>query len=255
MQKDQYILSSVSNTLEILDLLNDYDKLSLAQICKLKNMNKASVFRMLYTLEKKRYVDKDGTGKYSLNIKFARFGTKLLDRQNILLIAKPYLETLRNEYNETTHLSILSNDNNCVIIHKEKSTQPMQMSSAIGGEMDIYCSATGKIITSYLDKELIEKKLTDLNPIKYTKNTKIDIQSIRNELKLVALNGFAEDLQERDIGLTCYAFPIFDINKKCIGAISISGKSKNMSNNRGSMLSSLKNMSYQISMKLGYNKS
>ncbi len=253
MQKNQYILSSVSNTLEILDLLNEYDELSLAQICRLKNINKASAFRMLYTLQKKNYVSKDDTGKYSLNIKFAQYGAKLLDRQNILLVARPYLTQLRNKYNETTHLSILSNDNNCIIIHKEKSNQPMQMSSTIGGKMDLYCSATGKIITSYLAKELIEEKLSHLEPVKYTENTKIDIQIIREELKSVALNGFAEDSQERHIGLTCYAFPIFDINKKCIGAISISGNSKNMNNNKASMLSSLKNISNQISVKLGYS--
>ena len=34
MKEDQYLLSSVSNTLDILDLLNDHEELSLAEICK-----------------------------------------------------------------------------------------------------------------------------------------------------------------------------------------------------------------------------
>lgn len=252
MENDKYLLSSLSHALDILDLLNDYEELSLAQILKHMNISKAAAFRLLFTLESKNYVVKSNGGKYSLNIKFARFGAKLLERQSILLIAKPYLEELRNTYNETAHLSILSSDNHCVIIHKEMSFQPMQMSSAIGAAMDIYCSATGKIITAHLSEDIIDKKLAALKPVKYTDNTKTDINQIKEEYKTAAAKGYAQDLEERDIGLTCYACPIFDINRKCIGALSMSGRTKNMAENKEAIIASLKQASFQISAKLGY---
>jgi len=252
MEKDKYILSSVFNSLGILDLINEHEELSLAQISRLANISKAAAFRILYTLENKKYIIKSASGKYSLDIKFARFGAKLLERQSILLTAKPYLESLRNKYNETAHLSILSNDNQCVIIHKEISFQPMQMSSAIGAAMDIYCSATGKIITAHLDEDLIDKKLKEYKIIKYTKNTITNIEDIKNEYKKAVQNGYAQDLEERDIGLTCYACPIFDISKKCVGALSISGRTNNMLANKEDMIASLKKASFEISEKLGY---
>lgn len=252
MQNDKYLLSSLSHALDILDLLNDYEELSLAQILKHMNVSKAAAFRLLYTLEHKDYVVKSQSGKYSLNIKFARFGARLLEHQSLLMIAKPYLEHLRNTFNETAHLSILSSDNRCVIIHKETGSQPMQMSSAIGAAMDIFCSATGKIITANLDKEIIDKKLNETQFVKYTENTKTNIEAVKEDYRKALEYGYAADLEERDIGLVCYACPIFDINKKCVGAVSLSGKANHMLTNKEAIIASLKEATNNISAKLGY---
>jgi len=53
MDNDRYLLSSVSNTLEVLDLLSKHEELGVAEISNELDMGRASVFRMLYTLEKK----------------------------------------------------------------------------------------------------------------------------------------------------------------------------------------------------------
>ncbi|NMC55730.1 MAG: helix-turn-helix domain-containing protein, partial [Eubacteriaceae bacterium] len=58
MENDKYLLSSLSHALDILDLLNDYEELSLAQILKHMNISKAAAFRLLLTLESKNYVVK-----------------------------------------------------------------------------------------------------------------------------------------------------------------------------------------------------
>ena len=73
MKEDQYLLSSVSNTLDILDLLNDHEELSLAEICKKLHMGKTSAFRMLYTLEAKQFVYKTPDAKYRLGMKFVQY--------------------------------------------------------------------------------------------------------------------------------------------------------------------------------------
>ena len=52
MEKDRYLLSSLNNALCLLDLLSHASSLSLAELTHLSGMDKASVFRSLYTLEK-----------------------------------------------------------------------------------------------------------------------------------------------------------------------------------------------------------
>ena len=69
--------------------------MGVAEISKELNLGKASVFRMLYTLEKKDYIHKTSDAKYKLGIKFAHYGTIVLERQNVLSVIKPYLQKLR----------------------------------------------------------------------------------------------------------------------------------------------------------------
>ena len=47
------LLQSVFNSLKILDLLSVEDELGVTEISKKLNLGKATVFRILYTLEKK----------------------------------------------------------------------------------------------------------------------------------------------------------------------------------------------------------
>lgn len=49
----KYLLSSVYNTLEVLDLLSQHNELGVAEISKTMRIGKSSAFRMLYTLEKR----------------------------------------------------------------------------------------------------------------------------------------------------------------------------------------------------------
>ena len=68
---DKYILQSVASALDILDLLTSNEELSVPEIAKRTGLSKSSVFRLLATLEDRRYVRKTGTAKYRLDIKLA----------------------------------------------------------------------------------------------------------------------------------------------------------------------------------------
>ena len=70
MEKDRYLLSSLNNALCLLDLLSHASSLSLAELTHLSGMDKASVFRSLYTLEKNGYVQKLPEARYRLGMKF-----------------------------------------------------------------------------------------------------------------------------------------------------------------------------------------
>ena len=70
MDHDKYLLSSVTNSIRILDLLGEEELLGVAEISAKLKMNKTSVFRYLYTLETGGYVRKTSEAKYALGEKF-----------------------------------------------------------------------------------------------------------------------------------------------------------------------------------------
>lgn len=252
--KDQYLMSSVYNTLEVLDYLSNHEEVGVAEISKALGLGKSSVFRMLYTLEKKDYVYKTSDAKFRLGIKFAHYGTIVLDNLDLISIVKPYLTELRDKYNETVHLGILDEELSVIFIAKESSTSTIQMTSRIGSRMPFYATATGKVLAAYKLDEEMENKIRTHNLVKFTENTVTDHDEFIELLKKVNKQGYGEDLEESEDGLTCFAVPIRDISGMVIAGISMSGPTARMEKNKEILLSSLKETAAKVSEAIGFKK-
>lgn len=255
MSDDRYLLSSVYNTLEVLDLLSKYEELGVAEISNELDMGRASVFRMLYTLEKKEYVHKTSNAKYKLGLKFAHYGSIVLERQNYVSIAKPFLQKLRDKYNQTTHLSILDEDDefNIIVMEKELSKSTIQMTSKIGSKMPAYCTGTGKALMAGRLNEEFENQIKFYSLKKLTDSTITDSDKLIEELRKIQRQGYSEDLEESEIGLICFAAPVKDIKGTTVAAVSISGAAEVMKKNKEDLVDSVKETAKEISKAMGYN--
>lgn len=253
MSKDEkYIMSSLDNALKVLDLLSKNKKLRIIDISKALKLNKSSVFKILYTLEKKKYVHKYEDGKYALGIKFAHYGSIVLENYNVLSIVRPYLQKLRDKHNETVHLGMVDENLNLIFMAKELSNASIQMNSKVGSSLPFHATATGKvIIASKLNKEM-KNILKSYNFIKYTENTITDYESLIKVLEKIKEQGYGEDLEENERGLICYAVPIKDLTGETIAAISFSGPLYRMEDNKEELIKSLKEATKEISNNLGY---
>ena len=252
MKEDQYLLSSVSNTLEILDLLNDCEELTLAEISRRLGMGKTSVFRMLYTLESKNYVVRTGEGRYRLGMKFARFGANVSERQDLMVALKPFLQRLRDQYNETTHLAILVNDNEIMFVGKEIGKSSIRMSSQIGVHLPAYCTGTGKVLLAYLPPDKLERAIAKTDFRKLTDLTILSEAELRAALERIRRDGYGSDIEESEIGLVCYAAPVRNYTGAVIAAVSISGPSVRMRQSHRTLVEGLKQAAAEASARLGY---
>ncbi|MBA1335994.1 MAG: Transcriptional regulator, IclR family [Firmicutes bacterium] len=242
-----YILSSVDNALEVLDLLSSNYELSATEVGRMLNIGKSTAFRLLTTLENRGYVKKNSNNKYRLGMKFAFMGSIVLDRMEIIKHSHPFLEELTKDTNETTHLVILEEDNNVRFVDKVTSPSTIRMESFIGLKRPAYCTATGKVLLAYKDENAINEYLKNTNFIQYTQYTVKNAEELREILMQIRKDGYGIDANESEIGLTCYAAPILDPSGKAIAAISVSGPSERMYINKQKLISSIKSTAYEIS--------
>lgn len=250
---DQYLLGTVTHALEILDLLNTETELSLTEICKKLELGKASAFRLLYTLEHCDYVHKTGQSKYKLGMKFAYYGSNLLGRQNLVETARPFLQALRDEFNETTHIAILDKSGqNVIVMDKEMGKSSIQMSSQIGEQLPVYCTGNGKMILAHLSSSELEPILDGMKFVKYTETTIVSREALLADLKKIRETGYSEDLEESEVGLVCYSGPIRNFQGKVVAGASISGPSVRMRQNRQAMVVAIKETTDAISKAMGY---
>src|SRR5512136_2364111 len=83
-------------------------ELSMTQIAEQIGIHKSTVHRLLGTLEKKRFVERDPvTGVYHLGIRLLQMAYLTLEQNDLRRIAAPFLRRLLEQQRETIHLSVL----------------------------------------------------------------------------------------------------------------------------------------------------
>lgn len=251
MEKDRYMMSSLANGLKLLDTLSKYEEQGVTELSKELGLGKSSVFRMLYTLEKCGYVEKVKDSKYTLSLKFARYGNLVTGRQYFLRTCIPYMAALRDKYNETVNLAVLTRVGKVMFIHRESGSYAMQMNIPFANEREAYCMASGKVMLAWLDENALKDYIKTIRFCVFTPSTITSVPSLWAKLTQIRAQGYAEDAEESEIGLTCYAAPIFDYDDKCVAAISISGATFRMIENRDNLVSDVQKTARAISLALG----
>lgn len=222
-----FFIRSFAKGMNVLEHLADNEFLTVAQVARLMNINRASSHRFLSTLKELGYADKDDNARYYLTSKVIELGMKVLDRFEIRKIARPFLQELSIKFNETINL-VYFNGEKVLTIDKIDSTERLRMDAGIGGGEPAYCTSLGKAILAFLPDRKLEQYLQATELIPFTPNTVISKDKLKEELLHIRENGYAIDDEELSIGLRCVGAPLFDHTGQARFAISLSGPSIRM---------------------------
>lgn len=221
MVEKRYILSSLNNALKVLDLLSVKDNLGVAEISKILDLDKTTVFKIMYTLNARDFVFKTTDKKYRLGVKFFNYGTLVVERQSVIEIAKPFMKKTNAHTGQSVFMGILNFNNRVIILHKEEGNSPNSIKTRIGYELYPHCVGMGKVLLAYLKEPQIKNVLGEYSFKNYCPNTITTEAMLFNELEQVRKQGYAQDHDERYIGHSSSAAPIFDDRGTCIASVSI----------------------------------
>lgn len=223
----------------------------LEEITKLTSLPKATVHRLLYTMEKLGYVDRDSaTGFYSLSGKFFELGKNALPYQRLTVIAKPLMRRLLFTFGESVNLAV-PEDDAVLYIQVLESHKPFRMAAYIGQSAQLHCTSVGKCIAAYLPAEQLAAHLDrhGLPPI--TQSTITSQMQLQEDLAKVRAEGVAVDNEEGAQGIMCVGGPIFANGAQPIAALSISGPSIRMSPSLPALKEAVREAVHTISVLLG----
>ncbi len=248
------MVKSVSRALDIIQIVSlKKEGLGVTEISKQIDINKSSVYRILSTLVKYGYMEQDeNTGRYKLGYKFLEISSKKLESIDLRVEAKPFLRELEKETNEVIHL-VVYDQGEVVYIEKLEGTETLRMHSKVGKRAPMHCTSVGKAILAYLPSSEVLEILDRKGLPEHTNKTITDRNAFLEELVKVKQRGYALDLEENEYGIRCIAAPIFDHLGKVIAAVSISGPTIRMTNERLAQLQvRILQIGKQISARLGY---
>jgi DNA-binding IclR family transcriptional regulator len=226
-----YFIRSFAKGMKVLELLSDNEALTVTQVAKLMNINRASSHRFLSTLKELGYANKDDSARYFLTSKLIELGMKVLDRFEIRKIARPFLQELSAKFNETINLGYF-NGKEILTIDKIDSTEILRMDAGIGGGEPAYCTSLGKAILAFLPDKQLDEYLQAIELTPFTPNTVVSKDKLTQELMQIKENGYSIDDEELSVGLRCVGAPLFNHSGQALYAMSISGPSIRMGSKR-----------------------
>jgi DNA-binding IclR family transcriptional regulator len=206
-------------------------ELSMTQIAEKISINKSTVHRLLGTLEKKRFVERDpATGVYRPGIRFLQIAYLTLERNDLRRLAAPFLRRLCEQHRENVNLSLLD-DVDVVYVDVIESQQRVKLAAIPGQRLPAFCTASGKAILAFFPEEQVRRILAHGMP-KYTQFTISSPEAFFDDILYTREQGFSISEQEYEDGINAVAAPIFDRNQRPVGSISVAGPAYRLTRER-----------------------
>ena len=201
-----FTISAVDRICDILDLLqSDPRGLSFAQVAEGAEMSANSTLRYLTALEARRYVERNEHGDYEIGMAFVPFVSRQLEQ--LTDRAHPWLERLRDAFEETVNLAVLDR-HGVTYLDIVESPASVQWEARAGDRDGIHSTALGKAVAAHLSTKRVEQILAAEGMPRRTPATITDVHEYLDELAEVRQRGWAFDNGENELGGRCVAVPL-----------------------------------------------
>jgi IclR family transcriptional regulator, KDG regulon repressor len=257
-RSEPYQVRAVLRAMDLLDCFTPAEpEFSLAQLAERAHLCASTTYRLLQTLESRRYVEQDPqTGRYRLGLACLRLGEIAIVQLDLRERLRPLLLDLRNEYREAVHLAILDHRGMEVIyVDKLDGLLPIgMMSSRVGVRAPAHCTGIGKALLACADPAAIVAHYRDHPPRAYTPRTITDSNRLLEHLSEVRRLGYAVDNVEHEPDVKCVAVPVYGHTGAVACAVSISGPEARMDRHMAEeqLVERMLKLAWDASSHLGY---
>lgn len=203
---------------------------SFAELHDRLGVPKSSLHRLLRTLEQGGYLSQR-SGAYTLGPASRRLSQKLasaLPAGEFPGSARPILEWIARETNESAMLAVLTGDHDEVsYVDVINSPMPLRVTVPLGQKRPLYAAASGQAILAFLPHEEQESYLARTNFQRFTADT-VDRKTLAGKLDTIRERGVAFDCNGSFIGAGAVASPCFDKMGGVRCAISVAGPTERL---------------------------
>ena len=218
-------------------------------------MNISTTLRYMTTLISKGYAEQDPeTQKYSSTYKICALAAHVNKYQDIRRIARPYLEQLVKIFGESVNMAVENNMHSVYVEVIRDTSSSLMAVQTVGNSVPMHCTGNGKLLLlNYSDEEL-DHLIRVVGLTRFTENTITSKEELRKELDRIRARGYAYDEEERELGMRCLAFPVYDATGRVAAGVSVTGPKTRMTDAvLDPHLEDFRRITEEISRKIGYH--
>ncbi|CAN5607495.1 IclR family transcriptional regulator [soil metagenome] len=217
---------AVDRAAMLIDLvIRSAEPMSSSELSESAGLARSTTSRLLAALERTELLERQSTGLYVGGQLFALYAALHDPLPQVARIAEPVLATVGQECGETVHLGV-AQSGNVFYIAQVESTYLLAARDWNEVDVPVHCSSLGKVLCAYGALRLPTGSLEQRTP-----QTK-DRAELLAEFGAVRQHGYAQSIDELEIGLSGLAAPVVGLNSGVIAALGVSGPTARLEGSR-----------------------
>jgi IclR family acetate operon transcriptional repressor len=211
----------------ILDIIADAGgEAKLTEISTIAGLNVSTCHHLISTLYNWGYVARGaGSKSYVLGSRILHLSAACLRQVDLPRRAQIYVDRLNDQTGETVQLTIMQ-DTSLVNLLRREARHAVRVDGSLGGKSNAaHATATGKAILAWLPPSELSRIIADKGLTAFTPNTIVNLDKLKEELRLTRRNGFAIDCEEFHPGVVCIGAAIRDHAGAVVGSIGVASPS------------------------------
>ena len=149
---DRYIVPGLERGLRILALFTaQRPEWSLSMVAREMGISRSSVFRLMFTLEASGFLRRVGERQFRLGPKILSLGFNFVAGQDVVEVARPTLERLRDRVGASAHLGVLDQDEVLYLL-RAPSRQTVISNIGVGSRLPAMVTTMGRALLTGWDE-------------------------------------------------------------------------------------------------------
>ncbi len=203
---NKYPAPALEKGLDILEYLSDKGiPKSQSEIAHGLNRSANEIYRMLYCLEYRGYINKSSSGKYAISLKLYNLSHRHSPIDELLKAAKPMMEELANTTKQSCHMGVLYNGQ-LMVVSQTPSPEPVSLSIEEGSLFPLIKTTSGRVLLAFMEEKESTRILSENHDFIHLPEEEQRVFSV--QLEAIRRNGYELEKSEITIGVTDIAVPI-----------------------------------------------
>ena len=219
---DRYTVPALLRGLQLLMEFNREDReLTGAELSRRLSLPRASVFRMLHTLEQTGFVERVGDGaSYKLGLGVLRLGFEYLASMELTEHGRPVIEDLRDRCGYSSHV-VVRDAREVVFVAKAAGRSALFHSIQVGARLPAHATVLGRILLADLDMAALSQLYPESPLRAYTPRTPTTLADLKARIDEDKARGFGVSQGGFESGISTIAAPVYNDRHELAAAISI----------------------------------
>lgn len=202
----------VGRALDVLAWVADHPgtPLVVRQIARDLDTTPSTVHRILGAFQQRGIIARGGNGEYVTGLQLYRICGAISAELSPVRIARPHLQELSQECDETTMLGVYDSGlGKMMFIERVEALHALRYIVEMHQWLPLHAGATGYGILAFLP-EAVRHRIYRAGLDSMTPHTIVDVEALESELEAVRARGYAHSVGHRTPGAAGFAAPVFD---------------------------------------------
>jgi len=220
---DAYFVPGLHRGLRVLEAVAEGRRpLSITEIASALGLTRSAVFRLVYTLRHMGFLEESRQKLFTLGPRVLNIGFAFLASKDIIEIARPELEALRDETQVSAHLAI--RDHRDVLYLSCVQTRSGFLSNMnVGARVPAHVSPMGWLLLSDLPAAALAELHRGANLVPWTEKTPDSVKALAQVARRAGKYDFVISRGVMEAGGSSVCAPVRDRRGKVVAAIDVSG--------------------------------